>query len=140
MELKNIAFTPLKKINVDGGDIFHGIKKNDLNFNGFGELYFSWINPFKIKAWKKHRLMTMNLLVPVGNVKFLFANEDFSKYKKFEIGTKNYGRLTIPPGIWFGFQCTHKEASLVANLSNILHDDNEIERMSINEKPFLMEH
>ena len=39
----NIILTPLKIIPVNGGDVLHGIKETDINFQGFGELYFSWI-------------------------------------------------------------------------------------------------
>ena len=42
----------------------HGIKKNDTGYVGFGEVYFSYINPKAVKAWKKHNRMTLNLVVP----------------------------------------------------------------------------
>ena len=38
----------------------------------FSEIYFSRIKYNKIKGWKYHTKMTMELFVPIGKVKFFF--------------------------------------------------------------------
>ena len=43
----------------------------------FGEIYFSNINSLCIKAWKKHKIMTLNLIVPIGKVRFVFHDKNF---------------------------------------------------------------
>ena len=43
-----------------------------LIMNLMDEELFSTIKCNKIKAWKRHLKMTMNLIVPLGNVKFIF--------------------------------------------------------------------
>ena len=48
------------------------LKKNELKNWTFGEAYFSKIKFNKIKAWKYHSKMTLNLAVPHGKVKFVF--------------------------------------------------------------------
>ena len=130
--MKEISLTSLSKIRVEGGDVFHGYKKSDLQFNGFGEIYYSWIDFGFIKAWKKHNQMTMNLVVPYGSAKFVFFAKDM-KTKLFEttIGEENYSRITVPPGIWFGFMGKHKDKSLITNISNIEHSDIEVEKKNI---------
>ena len=132
--IEEIIVTPLSQIAVEGGDVLHAMKELDIGYSGFGEAYFSWISPGAIKAWKKHSRMVLNLIVPVGNVRFGFVDtrrSEKSVIREFEIGENNYSRITVPTGIWFGFQGIDLKPSLVLNLSNIQHDRNEVERLPI---------
>ena len=131
--LSSIVVTPLKHIKVEGGDVLHALKNSDSSFNGFGEAYFSWINNGSVKAWKCHTKMTMNIIVPVGKVRFVFHLEGTKEFRVEEIGDNRYIRLTIPPGIWFGFQGISSRQSLVLNIANILHNPNEIKRLNLSE-------
>jgi len=127
MSLDDILITPLKRIPAEGGEVMHAIKSRDLGFNGFGEAYFSWVDYKAIKAWKCHQQMTLNLIVPFGMVKFVFYSSEHSNEARVDdIGVDNYVRLTIPPGIWFGFQGQSHGRSLVMNLANIEHDPEEV--------------
>jgi dTDP-4-dehydrorhamnose 3,5-epimerase len=131
--LNKINLTPLKRISVDGGDVLHALKYNEIDFNNFGEAYFSIVNFGVIKAWKKHNRMTLNLIVPIGNVKFVFFSEDLLCRKEIIIGESNYARITVPPGIWFGFQGLDEKLNLLLNIADILHDPTESERATISE-------
>ena len=73
--IDGIKISPLKKIMVSGGDIFHAMKNSDKGYNGFGEAYFSNIEPKVIKAWKRHKEMTLNLIVPVGTIRFVIYDD-----------------------------------------------------------------
>jgi dTDP-4-dehydrorhamnose 3,5-epimerase len=129
--MSNILVTHLLKIPNKDGDIYHGISRIEDGYVGFGEAYFSSILPGAIKAWKRHIRMTMNLIVPIGRVKFVFFNPTKvgkDKFDVIEIGEKNYSRITVPPMIWFGFQGLDPSSSLVLNIANIQHDPNEVER------------
>ena len=132
VSLRDILVTPLKRINTIGGDVMHALKKNDECFNGFGEVYFSWLEKGVVKAWKCHKQMTMNLIVPYGDVRFVFnlADEKY-EFRVEIIGENNYARLTVPPGIWFGCQCFSKNPSLIMNIANIVHSPNEVKRKKI---------
>ncbi len=129
----NITKNKLKKIDCDGGNIFHALKVNEPSFKKFGEAYFSFIDFEYIKGWKKHLKMTCNLIVPIGNVKFVFFDSNFQFISEEIIGENDYIRITIPPNIWFAFQGISKKSSLILNISDIPHADNEIERLSLNE-------
>lgn len=129
----NILVTPLKRIKISNGDVLHALKKKDEGFEDFGEAYFSWVSNKAVKAWKYHKKMTMNLIVPVGQVRFVFYKKNKSGYEKFqieEIGIKRYARITVPPGLWFGFKGLYSPKSLILNISNIPHDEKEIKRMN----------
>ena len=91
-KIDGVHLSALKIINLEDGDVLHGMKKNDFGFNGFGEAYFSEIKFKKIKAWKRHRSMTLNLIVPSGKVRFVIyddrANSD--TYEAFQEVVSSY--------------------------------------------------
>ena len=119
-----------------GGDVWHALKSTDESFQGFGEAYFSWIELGSIKAWKQHIRMTMNLIVPVGTVCFVFYDSERKSFRELRIGSDSYCRITVPPKIWFGFKGEGLCNSLVLNLSSIPHDPKEVLRMSKDEISF----
>lgn len=123
-----LIIKPLKKFHLEEGDVFHALKATDPEFNGFQEAYFSSIRNNKLKAWKRHLRMTMNLIVPVGNVQFNFYDEKKFLIKNIVIGEKNYFRITVPPMIWVGFKGLSNNTSYILNISDELHDPTEIER------------
>jgi dTDP-4-dehydrorhamnose 3,5-epimerase len=125
----SIILTPLRRIETQGGDVLHALKCHDCGFFGFGEAYFSWIEHGAVKAWKRHTRMTMNLIVPIGNVRFVFYL-GADQFRVEEIGEARYQRITVPPGLWFGFQGCAQPRSLVLNLADIIHDPKESERLS----------
>ena len=134
MKLADILVTPLRRIENSGGDVMHGMKQSDVGYTGFGEAYFSWVSIGAVKAWKRHTQMTMNVVAPVGKVRFVFRFIDANNVEEFrveEIGVDRFVRITVPPGIWFGFQGLHTPQSLLLNIANIPHDPNEVERLAL---------
>ena len=134
MKLADILVTPLRRIETAGGNVMHAMKLTDAGYKGFGEAYFSWVTTGAIKAWKRHTQMTMNVVVPVGQVRFVFRyiNADGTdEFRVEEIGVNRYARITVPPGVWFGFQGLHANQSLVLNIASIAHDPNEVERLAL---------
>jgi dTDP-4-dehydrorhamnose 3,5-epimerase len=124
--LNKIIAKPLKIIKLPSGNVMHVLKKNDYKNWIFGEAYFSKIKFGKIKAWKYHLKMTLNLVVPHGKVKFVFYSEKLKRFKIVEIGEKKYSRLTVPPKVWFGFKGISKNESTILNLANVQHNPKEV--------------
>ena len=89
-----------------------------------------------MKAWKRHARMTMNLIVPLGRVRFVFHLDGGDAFRVEEIGMDRYARITVPAGIWFGFQGLAAPQSLVLNIASIPHDPNEVERRALTEIPY----
>ena len=136
MNLAGILVTPLRKIETKGGDVLHAMKQSDAGYAGFGEAYFSWIAAGEVKAWKRHTRMSMNLVVPVGHVRFVFSclNEaGIYQFRVEDLGIDRYARLTVPPGIWFGFQGLLTPQNLVLNIANIPNDPHEVERLAVSD-------
>ena len=134
--ISGVELTPLKKIEHPLGDVFHGMKTSDKGFAGFQEAYFSTIKFGEIKSWKKHLKMTLNLIVPVGEIQFvLFDDREDSitrnNFMEIVLSPQNYCRLTIPPYIWIAFKGLSSGLNLLLNIADIEHDPSEIMRLDI---------
>tara|TARA_B100001250_G_C19656394_1_gene725061 strand:+ start:152 stop:586 length:435 start_codon:yes stop_codon:yes gene_type:complete len=128
--INGIILSQLEIIKVDLGDIYHAMKRSDNGFSGFGEAYFSTIKTNAVKAWKKHEQMTLNIVVPVGEIKFVMYDErknssTYGEYQEVILSESNYKRLTIPPNLWLGFQGVSKSTSLLLNIASIEHSTDE---------------
>jgi len=132
--IEDVIVTRLEIVDTPGGNVMHGMKETSAGFAGFGEAYFSQIDNNAIKAWKRHKKMTLNLMVPVGEIKFvLFDDRDESnvRFQEVIISKNNYCRLTVPPMVWMGFQGLAKEGSMLLNIADIEHDPDEVDRLKI---------
>ena len=72
-----------KKVIVDDrGKILHMLRNDDKNFIKFGEIYFSYVYPKKVKAWHIHKKMTLNYCSAYGKIRLvLFDDREQSKTK-----------------------------------------------------------
>ncbi len=124
--IDGLHISPLKIISGEKGNIMHALKKSSPFFQDFGEAYFTFVNFNTIKGWKKHKKMILNLVVPIGKVKFVFYDDrkNSKSYKQFYeiiMSQQNYHRLTVEPGIWMAFKGL-KDQNLVLNIASIEHD------------------
>jgi len=131
--IEGVLLNTLKQIYHPKGDVFHGIKKSDPGFTDFGEAYFSTIHAGDIKPWKKHLRMTLNLVVPVGMIRFVIHDDRKESYTQgqtmvIELGSDNYQRLTVPPGLWMAFEGVGENLNLLLNVADLEHDTDEVER------------
>jgi dTDP-4-dehydrorhamnose 3,5-epimerase len=137
-QITGVELTQLKRIAHPNGDVYHGMKASDTGFQGFGEAYFSTINYGAIKAWKKHREMTLNFMVPVGEIKVVVYDdrgESETKGNFFEVilSHQNYQRITIAPGLWVAFSGVGNGMNLLLNIASLEHDPLEIDRLELSD-------
>ena len=130
---KFINKIPLTIINNQKGNIYKIMNNKDSFFKKFGEVYFTSIKKNSVKAWRFHKRMTINLVVPIGKVKFVFYIPKYDYYYVTEIGQNNYCLLNVKPKIWFAFKGLDKSPNLILNFSNIIHNDNEILKKDLKE-------
>ena len=130
-----IKIETLNKIYNQNGHIFHFIK-NTQNDKLGGEIYFTQILNNKIKAWKYHKKATINLSVVIGEVKFVFFDENTNNFVDEIIGQDNYKKIIIPPKIWFGFKGLGLNYNLIVSFSNYEFDETEVDRKNISEFNF----
>ena len=137
--IRDVIITHLDVIDTLNGNVMHGMKRTSVGYAGFGEAYFSRIDKGAIKAWKRHREMTLNLIVPLGEIRFvMFDNREVSntQFQEVIISKKNFCRLTVPPMIWMGFQGLSDGGSMLLNIANLSHDPSEVDRKNIDEIEF----
>ena len=115
--------TPLPRIETAGGEVLKAMRADEPGAVNVAEAYFSRVDPGAIRAWKLHTEMTVNVVVPVGHVRFVV--HDDGHFATFDLGPEHdYSRLTIPPGTWFGFQ-GGDSGGLVLNRADTLHRPDE---------------
>jgi len=132
--IHDVIIEPLRQIIDERGKIMHMLRCDSIIFEKFGEIYFSFVNPGVVKAWKLHNEMTLNLAVPYGMIKLILYDKRQESPTKGEIqeiviGSNNYCLVKIPPQIWNGFQGVDSTVSIVANCATIPHDPEEIKRL-----------
>ena len=130
--MDGVILTPLKQIHNPKGDIFHAMKKSDDGFDGFGEAYFSTVNKNDIKGWKKHTQMTLNLVVPIGEIEFVVYDENKNNFFSVKLSQDNYRRLTVSPNLWMGFRGIG-DYNVLLNLASIEHNPLESEYTDLSE-------
>ena len=138
-KINGVKIIKKKQIIDDRGKIKHMLRNDDKNYTKFGEIYFSSVNPKKVKAWHLHKLMTLNYVAVSGIIKLVLydARQDSSTKGNFEeiiLSDENYLLVSIPPLIWNGFCSGNKKSAILANCSNIPHDKKEIIRIPYNDK------
>lgn len=129
LENLGIQIFDLKQFSIANGDVMHALKQSETQGFNFSEIYFSFINNGSVKAWKRHREMTLNLIVPIGKIRFVFQNNKAIHKEKFatiELSKDNYKRVMVPSDIWFGFKGLEEENMLV-NIASHEHDPGEVE-------------
>lgn len=131
--IQDVIFESRKVIADDKGDVRHMLKCSDEVFKQFGEVYFSFIKPHCVKAWKKHLKQTQHFSVPVGNVKVVIYDdrEHSSTYQQREdymLGSDRHQILCIPPQVWYGFCSMDDKQALIVNCTDLPHDPDECVR------------
>ena len=116
--MDGIILTPLQKIHHPKGDLFHAMKASDVGYEGFGEAYFSNVLQDEIKGWKQHTEMTLNLIVAIGEIRFVIY--DGRTFVSVTLSINNYQRLSISPGLWVAFKGL-RASNMLLNLASIEH-------------------
>ena len=128
--IEGVILTPLKQIVNPKGDLYHAMKQSDNGYKSFGEAYFSTVIKDEIKGWKKHTIMVLNLIVPIGAVEFIIYDDrsDSSTKNQFFsliLSQENYQRLTVPAGVWMAFRGIGEDLNMLLNIACIEHDSSE---------------
>lgn len=140
--IDGVLVTPQKRILNPKGDILHAMKRSGVGYAGFGEAYFSTVHPGVIKGWKRHRSATLNLVVPVGVVRFVIYDDRHDsatagRFFDIALGEENHARLTVSPGLWVAFKGMSEGGSMLLNISNEEHDPAEADNIDLYAIPFV---
>ena len=133
---RGIMLEMLRRIPTEGGDILKVLNGEESSFAGFGEAYFSIVRHDYTKSWRRHRRAILNLVVPVGEVKFV-TTVNGVEFSAFTLsGQDNYGRLKVPAGTWFAFRGIGLGENLILCISSISHDPSESQSKDLDSFPY----
>ncbi|MDR2161829.1 MAG: dTDP-4-dehydrorhamnose 3,5-epimerase [Desulfovibrio sp.] len=133
--LHGVWLADLAEIPSPGGSVLHMVRRDSPLFSGFGEIYFSLVEPGEVKAWKRHRRQTQLFAVPHGLMEVAVHDPREDSPSRglssfFLLGRQgHYKLLRIPPGLWYGFACRGEDTAVLANCADLPHDPAEAERM-----------
>ena len=136
VEIEGVIVQPLKQIADKRGSVLHMLKNDSNLFKQFGEVYFSEIHSGLVKAWKRHKKQSQNLVVPLGKIWLVIYDDrpnsnTHRKIAQYKLGRpKDYRLIHIPPMLWYGFQGIGDQTSMIANCTDLSHDPEEMESLS----------
>ncbi len=123
-----------REIRDERGKIMHFLRADDPEFEQFGEVYFSWVNPGKVKAWHLHTRMTLNYVCPHGAIRLVLYDDRAGSPTRrclveMVLSPEHYHLVRVPPGVWNGFAGIAPYPSMVSNCATVAHDPDEIVRI-----------
>lgn len=138
--IDGVAISPKRQIHDDRGAVFHMLRSDAPYFEGFGEVYFSIVNPGVAKGWKRHHDMTLNLCVPKGRLKLVLIDQRPESPTAGEVmeivlgeNESEYRLVTVPPMIWSGAFCLSDDPAIMVNCASIPHEPEEVDHLSLDD-------
>ncbi len=128
--INGVACIDLNIIPQADGAVLHMLRVDASFFTQFGEVYFSEIHPYAVKAWKMHTKQSQRLVVPYGLIKVVLydtrkQSTTYGLIQEVILGREQYKLLCIPPKIWYGFNNLGENMALICNCTDIAHDPTE---------------
>ena len=142
LPIEGLVTLDLKVIPTVGGPVLHMLRSDSPLFTGFGELYFSEVEPGAVKAWKQHTLQTQLFAVPAGQLKVVVFDDrpqspTRGQHCEVLLGRPhNYKLLRIPPLLWYGFTAVSNTPALICNCADLPHDPAEARRREVGEMDY----
>jgi dTDP-4-dehydrorhamnose 3,5-epimerase len=132
--IDGVEVFPLRQIPDERGKVMHMLRADHPHFQGFGEIYFSTVNPAAIKGWHIHSKMTLNYACIAGQVKLVLydgreGSPTHGTLQELFIGDSNYVLVRIPPMVWNGVKGLGQQPAIIANCASHPHDPQEISRL-----------
>jgi dTDP-4-dehydrorhamnose 3,5-epimerase len=137
--IKGVKIIKKKQIFDERGKIMHMLSIKDKEFKKFGEIYFSCTYPRTVKAWHLHKKMTVNYSIILGKIKLVLFDDRVNsptkgKIQEIFMSNESHSLVCVPPLIWNGFKSMENKTSIVANCSDIPHNEKEIVRRKYDDK------
>ena len=107
----------------------------------YQEVYASFVHSGIIKGWKKHLRMDLSLVVLVGEIKFVIAEENANSssgyaFQEYILSKDQNNSIFIPHGLWVAFQGKDPNLNMLLNFANLTHDPLEVKSASIDSIPY----
>lgn len=137
--IEGVTITPLKQISDRRGCIYHIFRKDDPDFNKFGEVYISEVHPHQAKGLHRHSTMELNYVCIQGSIDLVIIPDlaDKQDFMKVRMGEDAYCRVKVPPGVWNGFVSVGFDSAKVVNVATEPYREGEKETQTITYGDFM---
>lgn len=125
----------------DRGYLSEILRSDDPEFIKFGQVYLSTTTPGTIKAFHRHFKKTDHITCVTGQVKLVVIDApDGEPVKTYEYHLSPMAPklITIPPGLWHGWQAVGSIEAILISVTTEPHNDLEKdeERVAAIDNPF----
>ena len=135
MSLDTVQIKELRDLENEQGGLQHMLRADDAEFfRGFGEIYFSIVNPGVVKGWHRHLEQTSVLSCVHGDV-LLVVHAD-GQFRSIRFGDGHRRLVLIPPGIVYGWKNLGTQPAILANCATHVHDPVKSEKLGLDTIPF----
>lgn len=129
-----VKIKPIQEIPNQEGCIQHMLRCDEAEFfSGFGEIYFSFINPGVIKGWHRHSEQTSAVSCVRGHIQLMVY--DGRRLQEIRIGPGDRKLVVIPPGVLYGWKNLGNEPAILANCASHPYDPAKSEKLPLNAVP-----
>jgi len=125
--IDGVHIKKLKFIRDERGRLMEILRRDDNVFKKFGQAYVTTAKPNAVKAWHYHKKQSDNFFCIFGKMRvgLYDSRKDsrtFGKTQDIVMDFEKPALLTIPPGVWHGFECAGKSEAAIMNLCTHLYE------------------
>ena len=124
----------VEKIQNEKGNIFKILDKHKNLNKKFSEIYVTSVKYNQIKAWKKHKITNLHLILLNGKVKVTSYKKN--KFQSHILNKPLSHIINVPRNEYFGFKGLSNTLSKILVISDELHDSEEVKSYDINKIKF----
>jgi dTDP-4-dehydrorhamnose 3,5-epimerase len=125
--IEGVAVKKLEVFPDDRGRVMEILRKDDVLFQGFGQVYMSTTFPGVVKGWHYHKNQKDHICCVSGMIKLaVFDRREDSVTKDelnvFHIGIHSPTLVKIPEGVFHGWKCISEyEACIINTVSEVFN-------------------
>lgn len=132
-KIHDVVVTRLKVFEDERGLLKHMMTAEDPDFHGFGQVYCSTVFLRMVKGWHFHKKAYRSYIALSGVIRVALYDERENSPSKGVVqeifmGPINHVRVTIPPGIWSGFQCYADAPGVLCDVVNMPYNPDDSKR------------
>jgi dTDP-4-dehydrorhamnose 3,5-epimerase len=119
--IEGVKVKDLEPLPDDRGMLMEIWRSDDPDFQRFGQVYITWVNPGVVKAWHYHVKQTDHFVCVAGMAKVALydareGSPTFGETNDVIMGWQRQRLLIIPPGIYHGFTAVGTESAGIVNI------------------------
>ena len=119
--IKGVRVKPLRVIPDERGRLFEMLRRDEVIFQKFGQVYCTTVHVGVVKGWHYHKKQVDNFVCVSGMIKLVAydarpGSPTRGVVNEFFIGTHNPLLVQIPAGVYHGFKGLSDPEAVVINI------------------------